>query len=789
LLVLLAVHDALPVEKKSQRIHIALLVSKVLKFSFLSCDELSTKMSKKDAFSEFASFGTPQKPLTLQEQMKQSVPRQPMGNPPMMTTTPNTMSGIPNTQKPIANPNAFADLLGGTGLGSKPQTSLNGKPMTPMGSMNPQAPSQNTSRPAGLPQQQASVTRPNTAQANPLAMLDPLNNQQKQSSFQFTPAVANQLPFPIANAKPLVPMNSPLNAPMNAKPISNTNTQPVEEIKWSGLDMLDSQPVISKQTQPIDPFDIAFLEPKVQNASLMDDNPLGLLSLPTQAVHEIKKQEEPKVVPLATVEPDQDSESNRLQNQVLELMKMGFSEDIATNALLQCDLNIEKAANMLLNQPVTESSIGSGSANQPELTGEEKDIQVLLSMGFKANLCRQALRASNGDVDAAIGLLLRQKQSRRVSFNDNLPADTLPESSKIVETASSFGLSMLKNAKNVLQFSKKKVEEVIVKATSDVKKQEEPPEEWSRPKFRDESPKPVQQPKKVQQPQVTSRPYTPSSKPIDASNSLGGDSEEADVPLQRRASVMVYNLLSMDSSIPSQPKPSIWDTPAPKPTASKPTTTPSPQKQVQVQKPVPVSPSKPQVHATQEQRDKSEQLKTAGNDFFKQGQYASAESQYTLAIEALPPLHDLLLPLYNNRAACRLKNGDPRGACADCDYILEKSKDDIKALLRRANAYEMMEKWEAARDDYRVIMGLDPNVKGVSAGLARVSNALAPKSTAVVESIPQTATKPMAASVKRAVDDAVQKLRDQNIQSEQEESEKFAVLDMVNAKVLDSNVD
>lgn len=48
--------------------------------------------------------------------------------------------------------------------------------------------------------------------------------------------------------------------------------------------------------------------------------------------------------------------------------------------------------------------------------------------------------------------------------------------------------------------------------------------------------------------------------------------------------------------------------------------------------------------------------------------------------------------LYSNRAACRLKVGDCQGCIEDCDTVLQLTPFNIKGYLRRASAYETLEK-------------------------------------------------------------------------------------------------
>ncbi|CAG8442431.1 4127_t:CDS:2 [Funneliformis caledonium] len=155
-------------------------------------------------------------------------------------------------------------------------------------------------------------------------------------------------------------------------------------------------------------------------------------------------------------------------------------------------------------------------------------------------------------------------------------------------------------------------------------------------------------------------------------------------------------------------------------------------------------PSKPPrsvVFASPEHLNKSEIHKTNGNELFKLGQFGEAEQLYSLAIDSLPSKHLLRAILYNNRAAAKLKNGDHRGCAEDCtlslrlidDYSLPPPpgvsinlKDQYtKALFRRASAYEIMEKYENARDDYQKLISADPNSgKNVSDGLRRCQKAI-----------------------------------------------------------------
>lgn len=134
--------------------------------------------------------------------------------------------------------------------------------------------------------------------------------------------------------------------------------------------------------------------------------------------------------------------------------------------------------------------------------------------------------------------------------------------------------------------------------------------------------------------------------------------------------------------------------------------------------------------ATASQVSASAAFKESGNSHFKLGAYDEALQAYTRALDALPSDHLLRVPLYTNRAAAYLKQGEHVGAIQDCtsaitlvglDYhpAKEAPLDDddsvkdvkladglIKALCKRASAYEMGEKWKQAKEDWHSAMSV-----------------------------------------------------------------------------------
>ena len=116
----------------------------------------------------------------------------------------------------------------------------------------------------------------------------------------------------------------------------------------------------------------------------------------------------------------------------------------------------------------------------------------------------------------------------------------------------------------------------------------------------------------------------------------------------------------------------------------------------------------------------SHRYRKTGTEAFKLGDYIAAQSNYSSALKVLPPSHPITIILRCNRAITSLKSGDAKAAVADADAALqtigpsggegesillatgeeEKSMREFygKALMRKAEALEYMERWpEAAK--------------------------------------------------------------------------------------------
>lgn len=215
-----------------------------------------------------------------------------------------------------------------------------------------------------------------------------------------------------------------------------------------------------------------------------------------------------------------------------------------------------------------------------------------------------------------------------------------------------------------------------------------------------------------------------------------------------------------------------------------------------------------------------------GSESFKRGDYSAAQLSYSRALAGLPADHPVTIVVLCNRGLVNLKNGDPRAALADSDAALatigpskgegetinlsggdgEKDMREFygKALARRAEALEQMEKWDDAARTWREaveagvggatsIQGRDRCEKAAdgtgTSSQTPVSQRPAPtRQRGSQPSKPRAAATPgltpaTAATSRARSSEAVHKLRQAHIAAEQVDDEKFALADVVDGKL------
>jgi stress-induced-phosphoprotein 1 len=110
-----------------------------------------------------------------------------------------------------------------------------------------------------------------------------------------------------------------------------------------------------------------------------------------------------------------------------------------------------------------------------------------------------------------------------------------------------------------------------------------------------------------------------------------------------------------------------------------------------------------------------ERLKEEGDKLFKDAKFEEAIKTYTRALDAIPDKSsELALKVFNNRAACYKQLSNFDGTIGDSTHVLEYKPDDVKALMRRAQAYEAVERYKLALQDVRQVLAYGQDVIGKS---------------------------------------------------------------------------
>ncbi|KAL4160643.1 hypothetical protein PRNP1_001207 [Phytophthora ramorum] len=120
---------------------------------------------------------------------------------------------------------------------------------------------------------------------------------------------------------------------------------------------------------------------------------------------------------------------------------------------------------------------------------------------------------------------------------------------------------------------------------------------------------------------------------------------------------------------------------------------------------------------------KSSQAKELGNKFFSRGSYLDAIECYTTALKFCPAEEDYAYNravYFSNRAACLLRLGRTEESVDDCTQAVTLSPTYVKALLRRAEALEKLDKLEEALADYDAVLKIDPTVSTAVKGHERL---------------------------------------------------------------------
>lgn len=119
-----------------------------------------------------------------------------------------------------------------------------------------------------------------------------------------------------------------------------------------------------------------------------------------------------------------------------------------------------------------------------------------------------------------------------------------------------------------------------------------------------------------------------------------------------------------------------------------------------------------------------DEAKQLGNSLFSDGKYEQAATFYTRAIELQKEPGKEKAVYYANRAACYQQVHLYHQMVDDCTTAIGMDPSHVKAYIRRAIAYEGMEKWKLALDDYNKAQSLSPGLQNVSQGVLRCQRAI-----------------------------------------------------------------
>jgi len=109
-----------------------------------------------------------------------------------------------------------------------------------------------------------------------------------------------------------------------------------------------------------------------------------------------------------------------------------------------------------------------------------------------------------------------------------------------------------------------------------------------------------------------------------------------------------------------------------------------------------------------------ERLKEQGDDKYKAGMFEDAIDMYTQCIErSTDSSAAIVVKALSNRAACYKQLSNFDATISDCTAVLEVEPENVKALVRRAQAFEAVERYKLALQDVKYVLSLGINTAGM----------------------------------------------------------------------------
>lgn len=116
-----------------------------------------------------------------------------------------------------------------------------------------------------------------------------------------------------------------------------------------------------------------------------------------------------------------------------------------------------------------------------------------------------------------------------------------------------------------------------------------------------------------------------------------------------------------------------------------------------------------------------ERAKEKGDELYRAANFEKAITAYSDCISKLEQANqktsELALKVFANRAACYKQISNFDGVIGDCTSVLEVEPSNVKALIRRAQAFEGVERYRFALQDIKSVLQM-PNIGKANFDLA-----------------------------------------------------------------------
>merc|ERR1711871_178746 len=132
-----------------------------------------------------------------------------------------------------------------------------------------------------------------------------------------------------------------------------------------------------------------------------------------------------------------------------------------------------------------------------------------------------------------------------------------------------------------------------------------------------------------------------------------------------------------------------------------------------------------------------ERYKENGDASYKNANFEEAVGHYTKCLDELQKKgqtgSDLAIKALSNRAACYKQISNFDGTISDCTMVLETDHNNVKALVRRAQAFEAVERYKYALQDVKQVLA--QNYADVGDANYKLCNGMQHRLTRVIQKL------------------------------------------------------